>query len=553
MEPPIDFTADSVRNEKVKVLRSLHTPGPKHVVRGQYGRGFVEGVEVPGYREEEGVAPDSTDRDVRRGEALRRQLALGRHAVLRARWASGSRGARRRSRSSSSARRTRRSRRPPARGCGRTCCSIHIQPDEGVSLAIGAKVPGQGMTIRTVHMDFLYGGAFRDGLPEAYERLILDAMLGDATLFTRADEIEEQWALVDAIVAVLAARPAVVPELRGRHVGPAVGGRADPPRRPLVAAPLMATPSRGRATDVTIAEIERELARLRDAIGGRGRAAEPAHERDDAHRLGAAASGSSAAERDARRAWPSAIRRGRCCSCRGPTSADGIDAERLGALLPGRRPRGLRRGDRAARSAATRAAAPASIVAAAPDLRPAGLLPLARRAAVRRAPEFEQLVGVVDRLIVDSTEWERPARSRTAQLAELFERAAVSDIAWARTERWRVAARAAVAGDRGRAASSRVHGTRAQALPARRLAALAPRPRDRARDRRARAARGHRPRRQAGAVPAGRPAEPERRALRRARRASAATRSTRRRFARRRGDAWRYPLSLTRVRLVSDT
>ena len=59
MEPPIDFTAESVRNEKVKVLRSLHTPGPKSVVRGQYGRGFVEGDEVPGYREEEGVAPDS--------------------------------------------------------------------------------------------------------------------------------------------------------------------------------------------------------------------------------------------------------------------------------------------------------------------------------------------------------------------------------------------------------------------------------------------------------------------------------------------------------------
>ena len=83
MEPPSDFTADSVRNEKVKVLRSLHTPGPKSVVRGQYGRGFVEGVEVPAYREEEGVAPDSMHRDVRRREALRRQLALGRRAVLR--------------------------------------------------------------------------------------------------------------------------------------------------------------------------------------------------------------------------------------------------------------------------------------------------------------------------------------------------------------------------------------------------------------------------------------------------------------------------------------
>ena len=78
---------------------------------------------------------------------------------------------------------------------------VHIQPNEGVSLAIGAKVPGEGMRVRTVHMDFLYGGAFRTGLPEAYERLILDAMLGDATLFTRSDEIEEQWALVDAIAS----------------------------------------------------------------------------------------------------------------------------------------------------------------------------------------------------------------------------------------------------------------------------------------------------------------------------------------------------------------
>jgi glucose-6-phosphate 1-dehydrogenase len=79
---------------------------------------------------------------------------------------------------------------------------IHVQPNEGVSLAIGAKVPGQGMTIRTVHMDFLYGGTFREGLPDAYERLILDAMLGDQTLFTRSDEIEEQWALVDAIIGL---------------------------------------------------------------------------------------------------------------------------------------------------------------------------------------------------------------------------------------------------------------------------------------------------------------------------------------------------------------
>ena len=84
MEPPSDFTAESVRNEKVKVLRSLHTPGPKSVVRGQYGRGFIEGVEVPGVPRGGGGSPRLADRDVRRREALRRQLALGRHAVLRA-------------------------------------------------------------------------------------------------------------------------------------------------------------------------------------------------------------------------------------------------------------------------------------------------------------------------------------------------------------------------------------------------------------------------------------------------------------------------------------
>jgi glucose-6-phosphate 1-dehydrogenase len=97
---------------------------------------------------------------------------------------------------------------------------VHIQPNEGVSLEIGAKVPGHGMAIRTVHMDFLYGGAFRTGLPEAYERLILDAMLGDATLFTRSDEIEEQWALVDAVVAAWRRDRPVFPNYAAGTWGP---------------------------------------------------------------------------------------------------------------------------------------------------------------------------------------------------------------------------------------------------------------------------------------------------------------------------------------------
>ena len=200
MEPPIDFTSEQVRNEKVKVLRSIHTPGPKSVVRGQYGRGYVEGEEVPGYREESNVAPDS----------MTETFVAAKLYVDNWRWADtpfyvrmGKRLARR---ETTIAIEFKSAPHPPfeeaaTEGLKPNVLVVHVQPDEGVSLAIGAKVPGAGMTIRNVHMDFLYGGAFRTGLPEAYERLILDAMLGDQTLFTRTDEVEEQWSLVDAIVA----------------------------------------------------------------------------------------------------------------------------------------------------------------------------------------------------------------------------------------------------------------------------------------------------------------------------------------------------------------
>jgi glucose-6-phosphate 1-dehydrogenase len=200
MEPPIDFSADSVRNEKVKVLRATHTPGPKHVVRGQYGPGYIEGEEVPGYREEDGVAPDS----------LTETYVAAKLFVDNWRWADTPfyirTGKRLPRRETTIAIQFKRAPHPPfeidsEESLRPNVLLVHIQPDEGVSLAIGAKVPGQGLSIRTVHMDFLYGGAFRVGLPEAYERLILDCLLGDATLFTRADEVEEQWALVDAMVA----------------------------------------------------------------------------------------------------------------------------------------------------------------------------------------------------------------------------------------------------------------------------------------------------------------------------------------------------------------
>jgi glucose-6-phosphate 1-dehydrogenase len=200
MEPPVDFTADSVRNEKVKVLRAMRAPAAREVVRGQYGPGDVDGEAVPGYRRESGVARDSTTDTF---------VAAKLH-VDNWRWADTPfyvrTGKRLAKRETTIAIQFQPAPHPPfakevADALHPNVLVVHVQPDEGVSLAIGAKVPGQGMTIRPVLMDFLYGGAFRTELPEAYERLILDCLLGDQTLFTREDEVDAQWALVDAIVA----------------------------------------------------------------------------------------------------------------------------------------------------------------------------------------------------------------------------------------------------------------------------------------------------------------------------------------------------------------
>ena len=174
---------------------------------------------MPGYREEEGVASDSTTET----------FVAAKLYVDNWRWAdmpfyvrAGKRLPRR---ETTIAIQFQRAPHPPfaeiaGDGLRPNVLLIHVQPDEGISLAIGAKVPGAGMSIRTVHMDFLYGGAFRTGLPEAYERLILDAMLGDATLFTRADEVDEQWALVDSIVAAWKRDRPIFPNYAARDVGP---------------------------------------------------------------------------------------------------------------------------------------------------------------------------------------------------------------------------------------------------------------------------------------------------------------------------------------------
>jgi glucose-6-phosphate 1-dehydrogenase len=200
MEAPVDFASESVRNEKVKVLSAIRPPGSSRVVRGQYTRGHVEGRPVPGYRQEPGVSRSSTTET----------FVAAKLYVDNWRWAGTPfyvrTGKRLPKRETTIAIQFKRAPHPPfakeaSEGVSPNVLVVHVQPDEGVSLGVGVKVPGQGMTLRTVQMDFLYGGAFRTELPEAYERLILDCLFGDATLFTRADEVDEQWALVDSIVA----------------------------------------------------------------------------------------------------------------------------------------------------------------------------------------------------------------------------------------------------------------------------------------------------------------------------------------------------------------
>ena len=203
MEPPVAFDANSVRDEKVKVLRSIRPirvdEVAEQVVRGQYGAGFIEGNRAVAYREEPSVPPISETETyvamkchvdnwrwegipfyVRTGKRLPKrtteialQFRVAPHQVFS---------------------------REAAAGLEPNTLVLRIQPDEGISLKFGAKVPVQGIRIRSVNMDFVYGASFMVDAPDAYETLIVDALRGDATLFTRRDEVEEQWRLVDPIM-----------------------------------------------------------------------------------------------------------------------------------------------------------------------------------------------------------------------------------------------------------------------------------------------------------------------------------------------------------------
>lgn len=199
MEPPTDLDADSIRDEKVKVVRSLRpmTDIAGNVVRGQYTAGAINGKPVPDYREEEKVDPKST---VETFVALRLHIDNWRWADVPVYMRVGKRLPK------SATEISVHFKKAPAILFNKEAVTldqnvlvIRIQPDEGISLRMQAKVPGTSLRIEPVKMDFHYGTSFGKASPEAYERLLLDAMSGDATLFARRDEVEEAWAFIDPI------------------------------------------------------------------------------------------------------------------------------------------------------------------------------------------------------------------------------------------------------------------------------------------------------------------------------------------------------------------
>ena len=203
MEPPTAFTADRVRDEKLKVLEAIVPPAVETVsdmtVRAQYTPGVVAGVRVPGYHDEPGVALDSRTPTY---AALRLHVSNWRWAGVPFYLRTGKRLARKLTEIAVILK-------PVPHVAFQTFGSVGIQanqivftlqPDEGVSVSIGAKIPGSRMRIRPVNMEFRYGTSFVSESPEAYERLILDAMRGDPLLFTRNDEIEALWGIIDPIL-----------------------------------------------------------------------------------------------------------------------------------------------------------------------------------------------------------------------------------------------------------------------------------------------------------------------------------------------------------------
>ncbi len=221
MEPPASLDPTAIRNEKVKVLHALRpvsagsTGGSS--VRAQYSSGVIDGHEVPGYREEQGVSPDSrTETYV----ALRVHIDNWRWADVPFYVRAGKRLPRRLTEVALRFRdvphRLFKQDTPEA-----NALILRIQPDEGIKLGFEVKVPGTSPKMKAVDMDFRYGQTFGAQPPEAYERLLLDAMLGDSTLFIRSDEVEAAWGYVDKLFEAWSQSDQPLPEYTAGSWGPA--------------------------------------------------------------------------------------------------------------------------------------------------------------------------------------------------------------------------------------------------------------------------------------------------------------------------------------------
>ena len=205
MEPPARFESREVRDEKVKVLRAVPPfdadLAHRDAVRAQYAAGWIAGERVPGYREEEGVDPGSTTETF---VAVKVEVDNWRWAGTPFYLRTGKRLPRRATEVAIQFKPA------PHLPFASTAVEtlepnlllLRIQPDEGASLRFLAKVPGPQIDLRVVSMDFAYGSSFLRSSPEAYERLLLDALLGDSTLFTRWDEVERAWEILDPLIKV---------------------------------------------------------------------------------------------------------------------------------------------------------------------------------------------------------------------------------------------------------------------------------------------------------------------------------------------------------------
>ncbi|MFN2568273.1 MAG: glucose-6-phosphate dehydrogenase [Candidatus Dormibacteria bacterium] len=200
MEPPVSFDAEALRNEKIKVLRAVQPIDPSTVVRGQYTAGRVDDHPVAGYRQEEGVDASSGTETY---AALKLHLDTWRWSGVPFLLRTGKRLAARETRIVVVFRDV------PLHlfaGAGVHAIDenqliIRVQPDEGISLTFVAKRPGPELATQTVRMDFAYGESFKTSPPEAYERLIHDALNGDHSLFIREDEVDRGWAIVEPLLA----------------------------------------------------------------------------------------------------------------------------------------------------------------------------------------------------------------------------------------------------------------------------------------------------------------------------------------------------------------